>query len=233
MDTDRSSAQIQKFESRTYSQNGEDGVIAAIFDAIGTTNRYVVEFGAGIAGDECNTRLLIEQGWAGLRMDGIEQPAPTDVRQEFITAENINDLFAKYEVPDEFDLLSIDIDSNDYWVLRALDERYRPRVLVMEYNASLGPSDRKTIPYDPTHVWDVSSFYGASLAALAAAATDRGYSLIGCETVGVNCFFVREDCRRSFDALTSEEAFVAPGYGIISEGRHIGFSPSGRTFLDV
>jgi len=233
MGADRSSAQIQKFESRTFSQNGEDGVIAAIFDAIGSTNQYVVEFGAGVGGEECNTRLLIEQGWTGLRMDGVDQPEPSDIRQEFITAENINELFVKYAVPDEFDLLSIDIDSNDYWILRAIDERYRPRVLVMEYNASLGPVARKTIPYDPNHVWDVSSFYGASLGALAAAAGDRGYSLIGCERVGVNCFFVRNDCLTGFDALTVEEAFVPPGYGIVRDGVHIGFSPSGREYVDV
>lgn len=233
MSTGRSSAQIQRHEARTFSQNGEDGVIAAIFDAIGTTNRFVVEFGAGVGGEECNTRLLIEQGWTGLRMDGVEQPEPTDVRQEFITAENINDLFTTYDVPDEFDLLSIDIDSNDYWILRAIEERYRPRVIVMEYNASLGPTARTTIPYDPTYVWDVSSYYGASLAALASVAAARGYSLIGCEHLGINCFFVRDDCLRSFESLSVEEAYVPPGYGIVRDGVHIGFSPSDRPLVEV
>jgi hypothetical protein len=233
MSTGRSSAQIQRHEARTFSQNGEDGIIDAIFDAIGTTNRRFVEFGVGVDGEECNTRLLAEEGWTGLQMDGIAQPEPNGIRQEFVTAENINDLFAKYDVPDEFDLLSIDIDSNDYWVLRAIDARYRPRVLVMEYNASLGPTERKTIAYDPTYVWDVSAYYGASIAALAAEAADRGYSLIGCERLGVNCFFVRDDCLTGFEALTPEEAFVPPGYGIVRDGLHIGFSPTGREFVEI
>ena len=47
---------------------GEDGVIAAIFDAIGVTNRFFVEFGAEEA-TECNTAHLLHQGWTGLMMD--------------------------------------------------------------------------------------------------------------------------------------------------------------------
>jgi hypothetical protein len=227
-----SSAQLHQNESSTYSQNGEDGILAALLDAIGVTNRVYVEFGAG-TGEECNTRLVGEQGWTGLRMDGVDQTDGSDIRQEFITAENINELFAKYGVPDEFDLLSIDIDSNDYWVLRSLDERYRPRVLVMEYNASLGPTQRKTIAYDPAYVWDVSSYFGASLAALHNVAVERGYSLVGCDSLGVNCFFVRTDCLTGFAALTPEQAYVPPGYGLFIWGRHIGFSPSTRAFVHV
>lgn len=184
-------------------------------------------------GAECNTRLLIEQGWTGLRMDGMDQPGPTDIHQEFITAENIDELFVRYGVPDDFDLLSIDIDSNDYWVLAALGERYRPRVLTMEYNASLGPVERKTIAYDPTHVWDVSSYFGASLAALHDLASRRGYELVGYDSMGVNAFWVRAGEPHGLRALTPAEAWVAPGYGIPVWGRRIGFSPSARPFVRV
>ncbi|MDW3219593.1 MAG: hypothetical protein R8F63_13355 [Acidimicrobiales bacterium] len=192
-----------------------------------------MEFGVGELGEECNTRLLLEQGWTGLRMDGVAQPAPNDIRQEFITAENINELFARYDVPDDFDLLSIDIDSNEYWVLRALDGRYRPRVLTMEYNASLGPVARKTIAYDPTHIWDVSSYFGASLAALHDLASRRGYELVGCDSMGVNAFWVRAGESHGLRALTPAEAWVEPGYGITVWGRRIGFSPSARPFVRV
>jgi hypothetical protein len=230
----RSSQQIHRLESRVFSQNGEDGIIDGIFAAIGTTNRYFVEFGVGAMGSECNTRNLAENhGWTGLLMDGMDQPAPTDIRQEFITAENISALFLRHGVPDEFDLLSIDIDSNDYWVFDAIDPRFRPRVLVLEYNASLGSTDRLTIAYDATHVWDVSAYFGASLAALDDIAQRRGYRLIGCDSIGVNCFFVREDCHGGFEALTPGQAYQPPGYGIVEEGRHIGFSPTSRRFEQV
>lgn len=120
------------FESRTYSQNGEDGVIARLFEVLGATNRFFVEFGTGPDGRERNTRLLEEQGWQGLLMDRSAAERNPGIRREFISAENINELFAKYGVPEEFDLLSIDVDGNDYWIWKALRDVYRPRVVVIE-----------------------------------------------------------------------------------------------------
>ena len=54
---------LNLFEQKYYSQNGEDGIITAIFNKIGTTNKFCVEFGVE-DGLECNTRYLIEKrGW--------------------------------------------------------------------------------------------------------------------------------------------------------------------------
>ena len=61
---------IQNRESKLYSQNNEDGVIEYIFDNIGTTDKYYVEFGTE-NGVEINTRKLYEYyGWDGLLIDG-------------------------------------------------------------------------------------------------------------------------------------------------------------------
>ena len=111
---------LRRYERRVFSQNSEDGVIERILEVIGTTNKYFVEFGVGSTGVECNTRYLAQQGWQGLLMDAGARPDDPRIRRERITAENINDLFAKYQVPDEPDLLSIDIDGNDYWVWKAI-----------------------------------------------------------------------------------------------------------------
>ena len=80
-------------ERKVYSQNGEDGVIEAIFAAIGLTNRYFVEFGVEDA-TECNTAYLLQQGWTGLMMDGggVSHNPLATVQREHITAENINEL---------------------------------------------------------------------------------------------------------------------------------------------
>lgn len=184
---------LERYESRKFSQNGEDGVISRIFDCIGTTNRYFVEFGTGADGSERNTRLLERQGWTGLLMDSCADPAHPEVRREIITAENINELFEKYSVPEEFDLLSIDIDGNDYWVWRALHRRYRPRLLVIEYNAFVPPDESKAIRYDPGFRWRGTDYFGASLLALANLGASKGYALVYCERRGVNAFFLRAD----------------------------------------
>ena len=207
------------YERRNYSQHGEDGILDAIFQAVGTTNRYYVEFGVG-DGSERNTRFLAERrGWRGLLMDGGYDDPSINLHREFITAENINDLFAKHGVPDEFDLLSIDLDGNDYWVWQRIDSRYRPRVVVAEYNANAGPDSRLTIPYDPEFRWSGTDYYGASLAALNSVAAEKGYLLVGCESLGVNAFFVRADVATGrISAKTTREAYRPPRYGPAKQG---------------
>lgn len=183
-------------ERRLFSQHGEDGILQAIFERVTTTNRFCVEFGVE-GGTECNTRRLIElDHWDSLQMDAAEN-ASRNVKGEFVTAENICELLRKYAVPRRFDLLSIDIDYNDYWVWRAI-RGFSPRVVVIEYNASIPPGLSKAVPYDPSGHWDGwSSFFGASLSALEALGKKKGYSLVYCESFGANAFFVRSDIAQS------------------------------------
>lgn len=198
---------LGRYECKFFSQNGEDGIIAEIFRRTGTTNRHFVEFGAS-DGSENNTAFLLRQGWTGLWMDGdtgAVKKARTDfaaqiarhdltVLEAFITAENIEDLFRQGKVPEEFDLLSIDIDRNDYHVWERITN-YRPRCVVIEYNATFPPSVSWVVPYDPK-AWGWNAFgtgNGASLKALEELGARKGYCLVGCDLGGVNAFFVRED----------------------------------------
>jgi tetratricopeptide (TPR) repeat protein len=203
---------LESAERRFTSQNGEDGVIEAIFAAIGTTNRYFVEFGVQDA-TECNSARLLARDWSGLLMDGdgISRNPRATVQREFVTAENVNSLFGKYGVPREFDLLSIDIDGNDYWVWRAIE--YRPRVVVIEYNASVPPTERRTIAYDPSFRWNGTDYCGASLRALAELGSEKGYALVYCERAGVNAFFVeRSALPPGFAPRAPEQVYRPPNY---------------------
>ena len=211
MEDDLSLANLVAAERKFHSQNGEDGVIAALFAAIGTTNRRFVEFGVE-GGVECNVANLLPQGWTGLMMDGagVSNNPLAQVRRERITAENINALFAKYDVPSEFDLLSIDIDGNDYWVWKALE--YRPRAVVIEYNAGVPPDLRRVIPYDPRFSWSGTDYFGASLRALAELGATKGYDLVYCERTGTNAFFARSALPPSYRAKAVEEIHRPPDY---------------------
>lgn len=103
---------INLFERTIYSQNGEDGIIEAIFGAVGTTNKFFVELGVE-DGRECNTRHLLEdRAWQGVMIDCIDNDH-TLIKKEFINAENINEILKKYDVAERFDLLNIDLDYND------------------------------------------------------------------------------------------------------------------------
>lgn len=209
---------LSSFEAKWFSQNGEDGILLALFRRIGTGPRFVVEFGVE-DGRECNTRYLRERrGWKGLLMD----PAPNNppfIQKELVTAENINALFEKYAVPADLDLLSIDVDGNDYWIWKALEPRYRPRVVVMEYNAKVPMTESKTIAYDPAFRWDGSDYFGASLLALTRLAQSKGYTLVGCESRGANAFFVRNDLVSAhFEPHPLEELYKPPSYGLPRDG---------------
>ena len=198
------------------SQAGEDGVIAQIFRNIGVTNAFCVEFGAGDGVALSNTYALRQAGWASLLLDGDPRGA-ADVVKAWITAENINELFREHKVPEQIDLLSIDIDGNDLWVWQAIE--CRSRVTVVEFNVSHAPQQSLTIPYDPAHVWDGSNYYGASLLALERLAMIKGQQLVWQN--GLNALFV--DCTLCPDCLNVSRAYAV--------GRRHRSDPSQRPFV--
>lgn len=150
------------------------------------------------------------------------------MHKEFVTAANICSLFEKYLVPREFDLLSIDVDGNDYWIWRAI-EGYSARVVVIEYNSSISPDESKTIPYDPEFRWDGTNYFGASLLALTKLGRVKGYTLVGCDSRGVNAFFLRDDTVGDrFSMRSLAELYSAPGYGEVVDGKFIGHRSTPR-----
>jgi hypothetical protein len=184
------------------SQNGEDGVIAEILRRIHALARYFVEFGAE-DGAEGNCAALAEDGWAGLFMEADpekhaalatmwrDQPQVV-TRLASVEPGNIEALFSASGVPSEPDVVSIDVDSVDWYLWQALTS-YEPRLVVVEYNASL-PLDRKLVqPLDIAGEWDGTDFFGASLAAYEELAARKRYTLVHTERHGVNAFFVRDD----------------------------------------
>jgi hypothetical protein len=211
---------------KVYSQCDEDGIIQEIFRRIGNGNRVFVEFGVE-TGIECNSAKLLMEGWRGLWLDGssahvahIRKNLDAFVRdgrlrviESFITAENINALLAEGGVIGDIDLLSIDIDRNDYWVWKAI-EVVKPRVVVIEYNATLRPPLSLVVPYEPMQTWNGSSYFGASLEALVKLGREKGYRLVGCSFSGANAFFVRDEFAgdRFLDPATAEEHYEPPRY---------------------
>ena len=206
---DKPISDLSRFEATLFSQCGEDGIIDAIFYKVGITNKYFVEFGVQ-DGVECNTRFLKEKrGWNGLMMDGGDNNSDF-IKKEFITVENINYLFKKYDVPREFDLLSIDIDGNDYWVWKAIDQYYSPRVVIIEYNSSIPSTESKTIEYKADFRWDGTDYFGASLLALDKLAKQKGYTLVGCNNIGGNAFYIRDDQLKDNFIIKGMQEFFKP-----------------------
>ena len=155
-----------------------------------------------------------------------------DIKNERITAENIQDLFQKYNVPENFDLLSIDIDYNDYWVWKAIT-KFHPRVLVIEFNSSIPPNESKVVSYDADAQWDGTNYFGASLLALKNLSLEKNYTLLGCDSNGVNAFFCQSDLIKNFKIKDIEDLYQYPKYGEIINGEHIGHPISAKKMIEI
>ncbi len=218
---------LRPYELRVISQNGEDGVLAEIIARIGTGSRVVAEFGVG-DGSEMTTGFLID--WCGWSAALIEiDPANADrlARKHQhepsihtgcsrITEDNLEPLLTSMGIPAEPDVISIDIDSVDYWIWKALTG-IRPRIIVIEYNATLPAGELLTLPRDRTDGWDgATDRYGASLDALVALGETKGYGLVHTDLAGVNAFFVREDLLKLVGVPTTRRA--GPNHWFGSDG---------------
>jgi hypothetical protein len=214
---------LERHGLKVYSQNEEDGIISEILRRIGVADRTFWEFGVQ-DGTENNTLYRLVDGWRGAWIEGsgadvarirdrfaaAVRDGRLQVREALVDRDNVNALVAELGLPRELDLLSIDIDGNDFHVWEALDAA-APRAVVIEYNPKLPPPTRWVMHYDPRHAWDGTDQYGASLAALAALGERKGYRLVACNITGSNAFFVRADLAGGkFPAATDPAYYYQP-----------------------
>ncbi|HEY8966679.1 MAG TPA: hypothetical protein VIM58_09560 [Candidatus Methylacidiphilales bacterium] len=218
-----------------WSQNLEDGMIAEIFRRISPVDRTFLEIGVE-NGSETNTTTLLARGWSGWwiegnpascrnirdSLDGMpETKKRLRLREAFVSPRNIAGLLAELGVPGEVDLFSLDIDLDTYHIWNAL-ENFRPRVIVVEYNASLPPDLEWIAPWKEGRTWDGTRLFGASLKAYENLGVRRGYSLVGCDLTGVNAFFVRNDLVGDLFAapFTAEHHYQPPRYHLTQSSGH-------------
>lgn len=191
---------LAEHERKVFSQFGEDGVIERIFEIIPPTNKFAVEFGAVDGVKNSNTRnLIINHGWSALLIEGANTAAALKKNYEavervktlraWVYPGNVEILFEENGVPEDLDFLVIDIDSNDYYVWRAI-QSFRPKVVQLEANPAFPPPQRMVIQFHPMNYWDGSDYYGASAQSLYELSKKKGYELIYHSRDGNNIFFV-------------------------------------------
>lgn len=225
---------LGRFEQQVFSQNGEDGILGEVFRRLQLETGSFVEIGAG-NGLENNSAYLLLQGWSGLWIDANPKMSKTArsqygaalaerrlrLAERFIDAENVAAILQEFQIPAEFDLLSLDIDRNTYYVWQAL-AAFRPKVVAVEYNAQIPPHVDWKVDYDAGRVWNGTSYFGASLKAYELLGRRLGYELVGCDLAGVNAFFVRSDLvGNSFcGPFTAENHYEPPRYWLVRRDGH-------------
>ena len=205
----------------TYSQNNEDAVIEDIFKLIGFRSKRFVEFGFHC--NENNSRNLIENhNFKGLFIDSdineclranhFYRKRDRDgqrlikVRNYFLSKKNINVAINRH-YEGEIDFLSIDVDGVDLHLLDTINV-IEPRVICIEYCASIGKDRSVTVKYKDNfdrHKEHNSGMYcNASLRATVNVMRKKGYKLVA-TVFGLNALFVKND--EPMDEVSIDEAF--------------------------
>lgn len=214
---------------KVYSEFEEDGILLYIFAVIGTTNKRVVEMCAG-EGIECMAaNLIVNHGWEGLLFDGNKKNVeagivfftshpltfyhPPIFKHAWITKENVNELIRGNGFIGEIDLLSLDIDGNDYYIMEAIHV-VKPRVIICETHNAIPSELALTIPYksDFKRSGDLHQYFmGASLLGMQKLLKKKGYRLIGAHREGFNAIFMlNEICKDYFPEVSIESVHDNP-----------------------
>jgi hypothetical protein len=195
-----------------FSEFEEDGQLLYLLTLAGSASRTVVEISSQDGRVCMATNLLVHHRWRGFLFDGdpvfvgegqrffASHPAtrsfPPIMKAEWFTRENVNQVLAAAGVPDDVDVLSLDIDGNDLYLWSAM--AMRPRILICEFNNAVPSELALTIPYQPDFSFaaqpaDQAMFRSASLAAFVAVGRRKGYRLVGMNALGFNAIFLRDD----------------------------------------
>ncbi len=194
---------------RAFSQFEEDGKIIFILAAIGIKQERFVEIGSDDGLNSNCANLALNFGWSGLFVDANSHsvnrgryfykkyPHPDGDKPVFhegkVTRENINSILEQNGCSGEVDLLSIDIDGNDYWIWDAITVT-SPRIVIIETHIIYEDKDI-VVPYDPNYVFPGKhpQYHGASPVAMVKLAKRKGYRLVGANRLGFNFIFLRND----------------------------------------
>jgi hypothetical protein len=192
---------LSGYARRTYSQNGEEGIITEILRRISkdfTLDRWCVEFGAWDGVYLSNTcKFIREDGYKAVLIEGnpekiseLEKNFPSneiEIICKYVDFEGVNSLdtiLSETRIPSDFDFISIDVDGVDYHIFDSL-KKYSPKIVCIEFN----PSIPNMVDYVQPRDFRVN--HGSSAKALNRLAESKGYKLVS--VLGYNLFFVKRE----------------------------------------
>ena len=206
-----------------FTYHGEDGIIFYLLQKMKDVPPFFVDIGAGDCIRGNCTGLAIHAGWGGVFVDrdkkklsaglsfykkDISAGANIKFLAAEVTPENVNEIAGKTGVSREIGLLSIDIDGNDFWIWKAI-QVIQPRIVVVEAKVEFGHRN-VIVPYGPqNHHTADKEYNGASIEAFCRLGAQKGYKLIGANSLGYNLFFVRND--EDLPAATTGDVLTHPG----------------------
>jgi len=211
-------ANTRNVDKIVYSCFEEQKIIQRLLQEMEDITHFCVDIGAGDGLTFSNTYKLFEQNWQGLCVEVKDNAFAEmacayaklsqriELMNTFVTPENINNILKLAKVPVNFGLLSLDIDSYDYFVLKELLKNYTPSIICAEINDLVPPPVRWALKYTNTNT--TTQIFGQSISLLNDLLYENNYSLVWLEynnAFAVHNSFV--DKLKTFKKLTPEEAF--------------------------
>jgi hypothetical protein len=198
------------------SQGGEDGILERVFELIPGGDMWCCEFGAWDGRKYSNTyQLIANKGWSGVLIEA-DPVKFEDLKRTYVGNDKVfllncfveyagegllDKLLAGTPAPIEIDLLSIDIDGNDYHVWASVNV-YRPKVVIIEYNQSI-PNHLEFV-----QAADPSACQGNSLLSLTKLAARKGYQLVA--VTDTNGIYVRDEYFPLFEIADNSLTAMRP-----------------------
>ncbi|TSC96852.1 MAG: iron ion binding protein [Parcubacteria group bacterium Athens0714_26] len=211
---ERKNTWLLDYQRNITSQFGEDGIIEKIFEVIGVDNKWCVEFGALNGRHHSNTwNLINNKGWSAALIEAdpfyfeklkafYENNKNVTCLNEFINFEgesSLDNVLSCIVIPKTFDLLSIDIDGNDYHVWDSL-KLFSPKVVIIEFNPS--------IPLDIAFAQprDMKIQQGSSLLSIVELGKVKEYELVA--VTEANAIFVKKEFFKRFGIADNSPAVL-------------------------
>ena len=213
---------LQDYACNHNSQTGEDGIIEKILEVIGDTSGWCVEFGAWDGKYFSNTfELIRNKGYRAVLIEGADdrfhdlvktfsgndRVIPMHALVGFGIEDNLDKLLSTTEIPEDFDVLSIDIDGNDYHVWKSTT-RYRPKVVVIEYNPTIPSAVEFVQPAD------MNINQGSSILSLYNLGKEKGYELVS--ATDLNCIFVDGRYYEKFGIRNNSVGTLRPNESMVT-----------------
>jgi len=186
------------------SQSGEDGIIEKIFKII-DGNQWCVEFGASDGKFCSNTwNLINNKNWSAVLIEPAKKSFKKLVERynsnkkviclssfvSFSGQNTIDQILSKTPIPKDLDLMSIDIDGNDYHVWKSM-HIYEPKVIIIEFNPTI-PNNIEFI-----QMRNMKVRQGNSLLAMVKLGKEKEYELVA--TADINAIFVKRKYFKLFN----------------------------------
>jgi hypothetical protein len=201
---------VSEVDYKVYSQYGEDGIIDYLLTSLNIEKPKFIEIGTQ-SYRESNTRFLYQNTTGyGVLVDSDPKLTERVMRvlgsyyykgeiipiSLFVNRDNVLEVYDKGSKYGSVDLLSLDIDGVDYWIVEVLPESFA-KVAILEFNPYFGHNLNITIPYKPDfdrakyHYTNLA--FGASLKAMVDIMKTKKMTFVGTNTNNNNAFFVSDN----------------------------------------